>query len=82
LAIGAIYPERPPERGFIMRHHPWGIGFFAAGCVLLASATLAQAAIETWVSGTGTDAGNCPKTAPCRTFQFAHDQTNNNGSTS
>ncbi len=46
---------------------------------LLCSATAAQAAVETWVSGTGADAGTCPRTAPCRTFQFAHDQTNNNG---
>ena len=39
----------------------------------------AQAAIATWVSGTGTDTGTCPITAPCRTFQFAHGQTNANG---
>ena len=54
------------------------IGIFAT-VGLLCSATAARAANETWVSGTGTDAGNCPRTAPCRTFQFAHDQTNNNG---
>ena len=46
---------------------------------LLLGAGSAQAAIATWVSGTGTDAGNCQITAPCRTFAFAHDQTNNNG---
>ena len=67
------------EGGFIMRHHAISIRVFAVACGLLASASIAQAANETWVSGTGTDAGNCPRTAPCRTFQFAHDQTNNNG---
>ena len=46
---------------------------------LLLGAGSAQAAIATWVSGTGSDAGNCQITAPCRTFAFAHDQTNNNG---
>jgi len=61
-----------------MRHHSLPIGVLAMG--LLATATSAQAANESWVSGNGTDAGTCPRTAPCRTFQFAHDQTNNNGS--
>ena len=60
-----------------MRHHSFSTAIFAAG--LLTGATAAQAANESWVSGTGTDAGTCPRTAPCRTFQFAHDQTNNNG---
>ncbi len=46
---------------------------------LLLGTGSAQAAIATWVSGTGSDAGNCQITAPCRTFAFAHDQTNNNG---
>jgi hypothetical protein len=46
---------------------------------LAASISTAQAAAQTWVSGTGTDTGTCPRTAPCRTFQFAHDRTNNNG---
>lgn len=35
------------------------IGVFAVG--LLAGATTAQAANETWVSGTGADAGTCPQ---------------------
>ena len=46
---------------------------------LLVNAATAQAGNESWVSGTGADTGNCPRTAPCRTFQFAHDQTSNNG---
>jgi hypothetical protein len=32
------------------------------------------------VAGTGTNAGNCPITAPCKTFQFAHNRTNAGGS--
>jgi hypothetical protein len=67
------------EGAFNMLHHAISIRVLAAACGLLASASVAQAAPETWVSGTGTDAGNCPRTAPCRTFAFAHDQTNNNG---
>jgi hypothetical protein len=55
------------------------IGGFAAACGLLASAGVALAAPETWVSGTGSNTGDCPITAPCRTFRFAHDRTNNNG---
>jgi hypothetical protein len=64
-----------------MRRHssPTGIFAVAMACGLLAGGTSAQAALLTWVSGTGTDAGNCAITAPCRTFAFAHDQTNNNG---
>ncbi len=30
---------------------------------------------RTWVSGTGTDSGTCPRTAPCKTFAFALTQT-------
>ncbi len=62
-----------------MRHHSLPVGIFAIACALLANATPAHAAAETWVSGTGSDAGACPITAPCRTFAFAHTQTNNNG---
>jgi len=60
-----------------MHHRSLSLGIFAAG--LLASTIAAQAGNESWVSGTGTDTGTCPRTAPCRTFQFAHDQTTNNG---
>ena len=61
-----------------MRYHSLPIIIFAAGCSLMASA-VAQAAVETWVSGTGTDSGTCPIAAPCRTFAYAHSQTSNNG---
>ena len=63
-----------------MRRHSLPTGILVFAISLLAGAAIAQAAIATWVSGTGTDAGNCQITAPCRTFAFAHDQTNNNGS--
>jgi hypothetical protein len=45
----------------------------------MANAAPARAAAQTWVSPTGSDAGTCPVTAPCRTFQFAHNQTSNGG---
>jgi len=62
-----------------MRQHSSFIGIFVICCGFLTNGSNALAAPETWVSGTGTDAGNCPITAPCRTFAFAHTQTNNNG---
>lgn len=34
---------------------------------------------RTFVSGTGTDSGACGRAAPCRSLQFAHDQTATNG---
>src|SRR5215203_3990695 len=63
-----------------MRHHTLPISIFAIACGLLVQAAPTHAAAsQTWVSGTGTDAGTCPITAPCRTFQFAHNQTSNHG---
>jgi hypothetical protein len=62
-----------------MRHHSWPIGILAIACGLLANAAPARAAAATWVSGTGSNAGSCPITAPCKTFQFAYGQTNNGG---
>ena len=56
------------------------IGIVATASGLLINASTAQAAAATWVSATGSDTGTCPITAPCRTFSFAHSQTNNNGS--
>jgi hypothetical protein len=61
-----------------MRQLSWPIGMLAA-CGLLINAAPAAAAATTWVSGTGSDDGSCPITAPCRTLQFAHDETNANG---
>jgi hypothetical protein len=62
-----------------MRLRALAISILSIACGLSITAGIAQAAFETWVSGNGTDSGNCQITAPCRTFQFAHDQTNNNG---
>jgi len=62
-----------------MRQLSLSIGILAIACGLLANAAPARAAAQTWVSGTGTDTGNCPITAPCRTFQFAHNKTNAGG---
>jgi hypothetical protein len=49
------------------------------GCLLtpaVASAATAPPGVtKTWVSTTGHDTGTCPITAPCQTFQYAHDQT-------
>ncbi len=54
---------------------------FATVCALLVQALPAQAtSFATFVSSNGTDAGSCPITAPCKTFQFAHDQTTAGGS--
>ena len=52
-----------------------------AAAALLALATLPAAATvtKTWVSSTGTDSGTCQLVAPCKTFQFAHDQTSPGG---
>jgi hypothetical protein len=63
-----------------MHHLSLPIGIFALTCGLLAGAATAHAAPETWVSGTGSDTGNCPSTAPCKTFAYAHTKTNPGGS--
>jgi len=55
------------------------VGVLAVIGSLFVHATPAQAAVETWVSGTGTNAGNCHATAPCKTFQYAHNHTNPGG---
>jgi hypothetical protein len=46
---------------------------------VLASITQAQGIQRTFVSTTGTDAGNCNPTAPCRTFGYALTQTTAGG---
>ena len=60
-----------------MRHPSLSLGIFITG--LLAGAMAPQAGNESWVSGTGSDVGTCPRTAPCRTFAYAAGQTSNNG---
>jgi hypothetical protein len=47
---------------------------------MLLFAAPAQAVPVTWLSGTGTDAGTCPITAPCRTLAYAVSKTNDRGS--
>jgi hypothetical protein len=44
-----------------------------------ATAPAATTSIATWVSNSGVDSGNCNLAAPCRTFQYAHDQTSAGG---
>ena len=54
---------------------------YALSCLLLlvcAPAAEAQA-IRTWVSGLGSDANPCSRTAPCRTFAAAFNNTVNDG---
>src|SRR5215204_1584948 len=70
----------PRERGVAMQQHSSLIGIFVIGCGLLTNGNPAEAAIETWVSRTGTDSGTCQISAPCRTFAFAHGQTSTHGS--
>jgi hypothetical protein len=63
----------------IVRHRSLPIVILAITCGLLADAPPVRAAAVTWVSGTGTNAGSCAITAPCKTFQFAYGQTSANG---
>ena len=46
---------------------------------LAGASSAAAAPPDTWVSGAGVDAGGCPVTAPCRTFQYALKRTRDNG---
>ena len=48
--------------------------------LILCGVSVAQARPDTWVAPDGSDTGTCPMAAPCRTFAYAHGQTNNNGS--
>ena len=53
----------------------------AVGAAISLSAAQAHALnTRTWISGKGTDAAGCgPIATPCRTLQFAHDQTSSGG---
>src|SRR6476619_4075281 len=75
MLTAPIFSRR--QGGFIMQRH--SLSSIGAICSLLAGVTAAQAGVETWVSGSGGDAGTCPITAPCRTFAFAHGQTTAQG---
>jgi hypothetical protein len=46
---------------------------------VLPVANAAATVFQTWVSSTGKDTGTCPVTAPCATFQYAHNQTSVGG---
>ena len=61
-------------------HQTLHLRLLAIGFALLAGVGAAEARPDTWVSPDGSDAGTCPITTPCRTFAYAHSQTNNNGS--
>jgi hypothetical protein len=61
-----------------MRHRALPFAMIVGGG-LLAGRAPGWAAPATFVSGTGTDTGTCPVTAPCATFQFAHDHTDAKG---
>jgi hypothetical protein len=61
-------------------HHSLRLGILIIAFALLAGVSAAQARPDTWVSPQGSDSGTCPINAPCRTFAYAHSQTNNNGS--
>jgi hypothetical protein len=46
----------------------------AATFAALQAATASAQPTRVWVSGTGNDAGTCPRQAPCKTFAWAHNQ--------
>jgi len=55
-----------------------GTFVLALGCLLSATAAYGQAT-RTWVSGTGSDANPCSRTAPCQTFSGAFSKTATGG---
>lgn len=58
-----------------------GVALLGTVAALMAFAAPAHAAADqTYVASTGVDTGTtCDRAAPCRTFQYAHDQTNSGG---
>jgi hypothetical protein len=55
---------------------------FAIAASLCASAPAHATSPTTWVAGNGADAGTCPVTAPCKTFQYALTHTDHGGTIS
>ena len=55
------------------------VGFLAAATLAVGFSTVANAQTRTWVSGTGSDANPCSRTAPCQTFAGAFSKTGTNG---
>lgn len=64
-------------RGYIVSAK---LSFAAAATLTLVSSQASALNARTWISGKGSDAAGCgPIAAPCRTLQFAHDQTSAGG---
>ena len=55
------------------------VRFLAVAVVAAGFSTAANAQTRTWVSGTGSDANPCSRTAPCQTFAGAFSKTATNG---
>jgi hypothetical protein len=55
------------------------VRFLAAATLAVGFSTVATAQTRTWVSGTGSDANPCSRTAPCQTFAGAFNKTGTNG---
>lgn len=55
------------------------VRFLAVAVVAAGFSTVANAQTRTWVSGTGSDANPCSRTAPCQTFAGAFSKTATNG---
>jgi hypothetical protein len=55
------------------------VRFLAAATLAVGFSTAATAQTRTWVSGTGSDANPCSRTAPCQTFAGAFNKTGTNG---
>src|SRR5262249_44829116 len=55
---------------------PSTLGLVLAVCL---HASPAQAILQAFVSGNGSDGNNCTRTFPCRSFQAAHDAVNAGG---
>ena len=52
-----------------------GNGNFTTGQFYTVDKSAPPQVQRTWVSQSGTDSGNCPKSAPCQTFNYAMTQT-------
>lgn len=61
-----------------MQHRASALSTLAVAAILIGCGS-ALAAPTTYVSGTGTNTGLCPITAPCATFQYAHTNTDAGG---
>jgi hypothetical protein len=55
------------------------VRFLAAAVLAAGFSTVANAQTRTWVSGTGSDANPCSRTAPCQTWAGAFSKTATNG---